>query len=315
MTRALVTGVTGQDGGYLAERLLADGVEVHALVLPGPPAAPVPDGVVTHRGDVGDITGTRRLLLEVAPRQVYNLAAISSVARSWSEPDEVIRVNGAAALGLLESAWQVQERTGESVAFVQASSAEIFGQPGIAPQDEGTAVAPINPYGAAKALAHHGCAVYRGRGLRASSLVLFNHESPRRPSGFVTRKITAAAAAIAAGRQDRLSLGNLAARRDWGWAPDYVDAMVRAARAGEADDYVIATGRSHSVREFTATAFAAAGVPDWEERVEIDPALLRPADATELVGDARRARDRLGWEPTVGFSDLVTRMVIAEKVP
>lgn len=315
MTRALITGVTGQDGGYLAERLLADGVEVHALVLPGTPAEPVPDGVVAHDGDVGDVAATRRLLLEVAPQQVYNLAAISSVARSWSEPDEVIRVNGAAALGLLESAWQVQERTGEPVAFVQASSAEIFGQPGAAPQDEDTPVAPINPYGAAKALAHHGCAVYRGRGLRASSLVLFNHESPRRPSGFVTRKITAAAAAIAAGRQERLSLGNLAARRDWGWAPDYVDAMVRAAGADEADDYVIATGRSHSVQEFTATAFAAAGVPDWEERVEIDPALLRPADATELVGDARRARQRLGWEPTVDFSDLVTRMVHAEKMP
>ncbi|HRI97644.1 MAG TPA: GDP-mannose 4,6-dehydratase, partial [Nocardioides sp.] len=203
---ALITGVGGQDGGYLAERLLADGVEVHALALPGdPPVA----GVHTHHGDVADVTGTRALLLDLAPHEIYNLAAVSSVARSWEEPDLVARVNGLAAVGLLESAYQLQERTGRAVRFVQASSAEIFGQPDRSPQDESTPVRPVNPYGAAKAYAHLMVGVYRQRGLPATALILYNHESPRRPIQFVTRKITAGVAAIAAGTETTLRLGNL----------------------------------------------------------------------------------------------------------
>src|SRR3954466_409174 len=202
MPRALITGVAGQDGSYLAERLLAEGVEVHALSLPDD--APVA-GVRTHRGDVSDVEGTRGLLLDLAPDEVYNLAAVSSVARSWDEPDLTARVNGLAAVGLLESAHLLQERAGRPVRFVQASSAEIFGLPDRSPQDEQTPVRPVNPYGAAKAFAHLMVEVYRHRGLPAVSLVLYNHESPRRPAHFVTRKITSGVAAIAAGRAERLT--------------------------------------------------------------------------------------------------------------
>lgn len=305
--RAFVTGVGGQDGSYLAERLLADGVEVHALVL-GSESTPAhcPPEVVLHVGDVRDTDGTRRLLDGLRPGLVVNLAAISSVAQSWDEPDLTAQVNGAAAVALMESAHRLDAR------FVQASSAEVFGEPAAAPQDESTPVRPINPYGAAKAYAHLSAGVYRARGAHVSSMVLYNHESPRRPQQFVTRKITSTVAAIARGEADRLVLGNLDARRDWGWAPDYVDAMVRAGLADEPDDYVVATGVSHSVREFVAAAFAAAGVDDWEPLVGTDPAFLRPADPTELVGDATRARTRLGWAPTKRFEDVVAAMVAAD---
>ena len=309
MTRAFVTGIGGQDGSYLAERLLADGVEVHALTLPADDPRPCPADVVRHRGDVTDVEGTRRLLVDLAPDEVYNLAALSSVARSWERPDETARVNGTAAVALLESAYLSQERSGRACRVVQASSAEIFGEPATSPQDEDTPLRPVNPYGAAKAFAHLAVGVYRGRGLHATSAILYNHESPRRPERFVTRKITRTVAAIVRGETDRLTLGNTDARRDWGWAPDYVDAMVRACRAEVADDYVVATGEGHTVRDFVAAAFARAGIDDWQPLVHTDPALGRPADATDLTGDATRARDRLGWAPTVGFEELVGRMV------
>jgi GDPmannose 4,6-dehydratase len=312
VTRALVTGVGGQDGSYLAERLLGDGLEVHALVLDDerrPPHCP-PD-VTLHVGDVADVEATRRLVLDLAPDEVYNLAAISSVAQSWQEPDLVARVNGMAPVGLLESARQLQDR-GHDVRVVQASSAEIFGEPARTPQDEDTPVRPLNPYGAAKAYAHLAVGVARQRGLHASSMVLYNHESPRRPEKFVTRKITSTVAAIARGRADRLVMGNLDAKRDWGWAPDYVDAMVRAARADTPRDYVVATGESHSVGDFVAAAFAEAGIEDWQPLVHTDPAFVRPADATDLVGDSSLARTVLGWAPTVGFTEVVARMVAAD---
>ncbi len=309
MPTALITGVSGQDGSYLAERLLADGVQVHALSLPDDRTI---DGVRMHAGDVADVEGTRALVLEVAPDEIYNLAAVSSVARSWAEPDLTARVNGLAAVGLLESARQLQENAGRPVRFVQASSAEIFGLPDRTPQDEDTPVRPVNPYGAAKAFAHLMVDVYRHRGLHAVSLVLYNHESPRRPEQFVTRKITAGAAAISAGTASRLTLGNLAAVRDWGWAPDYVDAMVRAARADVARDYVVATGESHSVEEFVAAAFRCVGIDDWAAYVDVDPALFRPVDAQALTGDPTRIKTDLGWAPTVGFEDVVRRMVEAD---
>jgi len=309
--RAFVTGIGGQDGSYLAERLVADGLEVHALVLgaDGPPTY-CPDQVVLHSGDVGDVEATRRIVLEVAPSEVYNLAALSSVAQSWDEPDLTAHVNGSAAVGLMESARLV----GPEVRFVQASSAEIFGEPPHAPQTEATPIRPVNPYGAAKAFAHLSAAVFRQRGVHVSSAILYNHESPRRHERFVTRKITSTVAAIARGDADHLTLGNLGARRDWGWAPDYVDAMVRAARADEPSDYVVATGRAHSVRDFVAAAFAAAGITeaDWEPLVRQDAAFLRPVDPSELVGDASRARDVLGWTPTVGFEEIVARMVATD---
>ena len=246
-------------------------------------------------------------MLELAPQEVYNLAAISSVAQSWDEPDRTAHVNGLAAVALMESA-----RLAGDVRLVQASSAEIFGEPADSPQTEDTAIRPVNPYGAAKAFAHLSAGVFRQRDQHVSSAILYNHESPRRHERFVTRKITSTVAAIARGDADELVLGNLDARRDWGWAPDYVDAMVRAARADEPGDYVVATGRAHSVREFVAAAFAAAGVNDWEHLVRQDERFFRPADPTELVGDASRARDVLGWEPTVAFEEIVARMVAAD---
>ncbi len=313
MTRtAFVTGVAGQDGGYLAERLVADDVEVHALVLPHDDAPQVPGSVVLHAGDICDVEDTRALLLDLAPDEIYNLAAVSSVAQSWEWPDLAALVNGSAAVALLESAFRVQEKAGRPVAFVQASSAEIFGQPTTSPQDENTPVHPLNPYGAAKAYAHLMVDVYRTRGLHASSLVLYNHESPRRPPHFVTRKITSTVAAISRGQADLLALGNLDARRDWGWAPDYVAAMVAAARTDIPADFVVATGVAHSVREFVAAAFARVGIEDWEHLVTVDPAYVRPADPAELVGDASRARAALGWAPTVDFSEIVGRMVDAD---
>lgn len=311
--RAFITGIGGQDGTYLAERLVEEGMEVHALVLEadGHPAW-CPDEVVLHAGDLGDVEATRRLLHEVAPREVYNLAAISSVAQSWDQSDRTAHVNGQAAVALMESARQLGD-----VRVVQASSAEIFGEPTESPQTEETAVRPVNPYGAAKAFAHLSAHVLRQRDLHVSSMILYNHESPRRHERFVTRKITATVAAIARGEADELVLGNLDARRDWGWAPDYVDAMVRAARASEPSDYVVATGRAHSVRDFVAAAFAAVDLAeaDWEPLVRSDPAFFRPADPTELVGDASRAREVLGWEPTVAFEEIVARMVAADVAP
>jgi GDPmannose 4,6-dehydratase len=313
VTVALVTGISGQDGSYLLERLLADGVEVHGLVRAGAELPPeVRDALPQIELHIGDMADGRRLISlvrEVAPDEIYNLAGISSVAMSWREPALTGAVNGVAVAHLLEAAWQLQESVGRSVNFVQASSAEIFGQPTSSPQNECTPVVPTNPYGAAKAYAHHMVGIYRSRGLAASSCILFNHESPRRPPAFVTRKITQAAARIARGGSGKITLGNLDVRRDWGWAPDYVDALVRAARQDGGNDFVIATGQAHSIAEFAAAALARVGITDFEAWAMSDPQLVRPVDATELVGDASKARRELGWRPAVDFTDLVGAMV------
>lgn len=313
--RVLITGITGQDGGYLAEQLANDGSEIHGLARDGDGGAEdllvrVPQARL-HAGDLTDIDGTAALIAQIRPTQLFNLAGISSVAQSWDQPVATARVTGLAVAGLLEAAWQ-QTDGGHPVRFVQASSAEMFGNPQISPQTEDTPLAPVNPYGAAKVFAHQLVSVYRARGLHASTAILYNHESPRRPTAFVTRKITQAAARIAAGDTEPLALGNLDARRDWGWAPDYVDAMVRAARHDAPGDYVVATGASHSVREFVAAAFAAAGIQDWEPHVRIDPKFFRPVDAVELSGDPGKAHDVLGWVPTVTFDEIVARMVRAD---
>lgn len=310
MTTALVTGATGQDGSYLVERLLDEGVSVHGVVRPGPAEA-LPPAVVTHVVDLRDRDGLAEVVASVAPDEVYNLGGLSSVAASWSDPVLAAEVSGLAVAALLEAAWQLQSSSGRPVRVLQASSAEVYGG-APPPQSERTPLAPGSPYGAAKAFAQHLVGVYRGRGLHAVSTVLFNHESPRRPDTFVTRKITSTVARISRGLADELVLGNLDARRDWGWAPDYVDAMVRALRHPSAEDYVVATGESHSVRDFVAAAFARAGVADWAGLVRSDPAFARPVDTPEQVGDASRARQVLGWAPTVPFAEIVGRMVDAD---
>ena len=315
MTRALVTGITGQDGGYLAEQLVAEGLEVHGLVRPDDDVAAAAlvertPQVILHPGDLADESSLRALVNEVRPDEIYNLGGISSVALSWQEPILTAQLSGVAAAVLLDAAWKLQERTGVRVACLQPSSAEIFGQPDAWPQDETTPVRPTSPYGAAKAYAHHLTGMYRARGLHAVMCILFNHESPRRPDTFVTRKITSAAARIGIDGAGMIRLGNLEVSRDWGWAPDYVDAMVRAVRHPTPGDYIIATGATHTVAEFAEAALRRAGVGDsWREHIEIDPAFLRPNDATAQVGNATKAHAQLGWRPTVPFEELVGRMV------
>jgi len=309
MTRAFITGATGQDGTYLTQHLHAQGYEVHGLVRPGDPPPLDPEMITVHEGDLTDRAALSALLDDIRPSQIYNLGGLSSVAFCWAEPVLAVEVNGAAAVFLMETAWKLQERTGDRISFVQASSAEIFGEATMSPQTEATPIAPVNPYGVSKALAHLSVGVYRARGLHASSLILYNHESPMRPPTFVTRKITQGAAAIAKGEATELRLGNLDARRDWGWAPDYVAALALAAEHPEPGDYVIGTGEAHTVREFVAAAFAAAGVPNWEQNVVQDPALYRPTDPTFHLADSSKARDLLGWSPTTRFEDLVGRMV------
>jgi GDPmannose 4,6-dehydratase len=312
---AFVTGITGQDGGYLAEQLLAGGTEVHGMVRPGDDAAVrdlklrAPE-VVLHEGDLGNADRLRHLVADLGPDEIYNLAGISSVAYSWQEPVLTARLCGVAAAVVLEAAWRLQEDSGRRIACLQASSAEIFGHAALSPQDESTPVRPVSPYGAAKAYAHHMAGMYRGRGLHVATCIFFNHESPRRPLAFVTRKITAAAARIGVEGSGVIRLGNLDASRDWGWAPDYVDAMVRAIRHENAGDYVVATGETHTVAEFAEAALRRVGLgDDWRDHVDVDPEFLRPAEAPTLVGNAGKARRELAWEPTVRFEEVVWRMV------
>jgi GDPmannose 4,6-dehydratase len=317
---ALVTGVSGQDGGYLAELLAADGHSVHGVVnrtldghaLPEHLTA-LGDRLTVHEADLLDVGSLTALIDEVQPAWLFNLAGMSSVAESWADPVGTLDLNGRPVLAMLEHLRRRADDGHPPTRFVQASSGEIFaGAAGGRPITEDSPVSPVNPYAVAKALAHQSVGMYRSRGLHCSSLVLFNHESPRRPQRFVTRKITAGVAAIAAGRADSLTLGNLGVHRDWGWAPDYARAMVLAAEADEPDDYIVATGRSHSLFELVETAFAHVGITDWERYVVSDAALIRPADTEVLVGDATRLRTRLGWAPTVDFAEMVAAMVAAD---
>jgi len=290
---ALITGATGQDGCYLSELLQRNGVEVHG----------VPRAVLADRPALIELVTSAR------PDYVFHLAAISSVAASWRDPDASSRTNALTTVTLLDACIAAQDRTGKRISIVNASSGEIFAGAVESPRTETTPLQPLSPYGVSKAFSHMMCQVYRAKGLQVSNAILYSHESPRRPEDFVSRKITKAVAAIAAGRQDRLVLGDLAAQRDWGWAPDYVEAMYRMALYGKGDDFIVASGVTHSVREFADAAFAVAGIDDWQAHVDTDPALMRPAEGIPNVGDATKARTVLGWRPTRGFDEIVKAMV------
>lgn len=309
MTTALITGITGQDGSYLAERLISEGLEVHGLVLPSEAQALEGSPAVAHVGDLGDPESVAVVVEAVSPDEIYNLGGISSVAFSWREPVLTGQVSGLGAVGIFDAALSLQDRAGKPVRVVQASSAEMFGTPDRTPQDEATSIRPVNPYGAAKAYAHAMAATYRPRGLHVACCILYSHESPRRPDSFVTRKITQAAVRIAADGGGTIAMGNLDPRRDWGWAPDYVDALVRALRADTPDDFVIATGQAHAVSDFVAAAFARVGIDDWRPHVTLDERFVRPAEAAVQVGDPSKAENVLGWHRTATFEQIVGRMV------
>ena len=319
--RALITGITGQDGSYLADLLLAQGYEVHGIVrrassfnreriehLYVDPHF-VPDTRLRlHYGDLNDASSLQRVLAAVDPSEVYNLGAQSHVRVSFDVPEYTVEVAGVGCLRLLEA----MRNLGIKPRFYQASSSEQYGKVVEVPQTETTPFYPRSPYACAKVFAHHATRNYReSYGMHASCGILFNHESPRRGESFVTRKITRGLTRIKLGLQDKLYLGNLDARRDWGYAKDYVEAMWLMLQQDEPDDYVVATGEAHSVREFLAEAASHLDL-DWERHVAIDPQYYRPAEVDLLLGDASKARRVLGWAPRVTFRELVRLMVEAD---
>jgi GDPmannose 4,6-dehydratase len=313
--RALITGITGQDGLYLSELLLDKGYEVFGLVRgQNNPKyelvrREVP-GVRLLTGDLTDLSSLMRALDAAEPTEIYNLGAISFVAYSWENAHVTTEVTGKGVLNILEATRLFAGADPSSVRFYQASSSEMFGKVQEVPQRESTLLWPRSPYGVNKVFGHYMTINYReSYGMHASSGVLFNHESPRRGPEFVTRKVSQAVARISLGLQKTLVMGNLDAYRDWGFAGDYVDAMWRMLQQDVADDYVVATGETHSIRELLDVAFARVGIDDWSGYVEEDPRFLRPAEVDRLVGDASKARERLGWTPTVTFEELVHMMV------
>jgi GDPmannose 4,6-dehydratase len=308
--RALITGITGQDGSYLAEFLLEKGYEVHGMVrrsstetfqrLQG-----CRDDITLHTGDLLDQRSLVDVMRECEPHEIYNLAAMSFVAASWNQPVLTAEFSGVGATRMLEAMREVVPEA----RFYQASSSEMFGQVLEVPQTEKTPFYPRSPYGVAKVYGHFITVNYReSYDLFACSGILFNHESPRRGLEFVTRKVTHGAAAIKLGLQDKLGLGNLEAERDWGYAKDYVEAMWLMLQQDEPDDFVIATNETHSVRELVEVSFAHAGL-EVDDHVYIDPKYFRPAEVEHLIGDPAKAKEQLGWEPRTSFEELVRLMV------
>ena len=322
--RALITGITGQDGSYLTEFLLEKGYEVHGIIRrtstfntdrlehlyqdPHDPAA----RLYLHYGDLTDGTTLRRILETVQPTEIYNLGAQSHVRVSFDSPEYTVDAVGMGTLRLLEAVRDYRHRTGINVKYYQAGSSEMFGKVQAVPQSETTPFYPRSPYACAKVYAHWQTVNYReSYGLFACNGILFNHESPRRGETFVTRKITRALARILAGKQDKLYLGNLDAKRDWGYAKDYVRAMWLMLQQEEPDDYVVATGETYSVQEFLDVAFGYVNL-NWRDYVEFDERYLRPAEVELLIGDPTKAKEKLGWTPSVTFQDLVKVMVQAD---
>ena len=315
MPRALITGITGQDGLYLAELLLEKGYEVFGLIRgQNNPKTDLVRQIVPRvtllNGDLTDVSSLVRVLSIAQPDEVYNLGAISFVAYSWENASMTSDVTGKGVLNILEATRLYAGDDISKVRFYQASSSEMYGKVQDVPQRETTLLWPRSPYGVAKVFGHYMTINYReSYGLHASSGILFNHESPRRGPEFVTRKVSQAVARIKLGLQSELILGNLDAKRDWGFAGDYVDAMWRMLQQSEGDDFVIATGETHSIRELLDVAFAAVGIEDWTPFVKQDPRFMRPAEVDLLIGDPSKAHDVLGWKPLVGFEELVTMMV------
>jgi GDPmannose 4,6-dehydratase len=322
--RALITGITGQDGSYLSEFLLDRGYEVHGIIrrtstfntdriehiYEDPHEEET--RLFLHYGDLTDGTTLRRILEAVQPTEIYGLGSQSHVRVSFDSPEYTVDSVGMGTLRLLEAVRDYQQRTGNEVRFYQAGSSEMFGLVQEIPQKETTPFYPRSPYACAKVYAHWQTINYReSYGLFACNGILFNHESPRRGETFVTRKITRAVARIVAGQQKKLYLGNIDAQRDWGYARDYVRAMWLMLQQDRPDDYVIATGETHSVREFLDLAFSYVNL-NWQKYVEFDDRYLRPAEVELLIGDATKARQQLGWTPSVTFEQLVALMVEAD---
>jgi GDPmannose 4,6-dehydratase len=315
MKRALITGVTGQDGLYLSELLLSKGYEVYGLIRGqnNPKFALVErlvPGVKLLTGDLTDMSSLIRALNVSRPDEVYNLGAISFVAYSWENAMLTTDVTGKGVLNILEAVRLYSGGDPTKVRFYQASSSEMFGKVQEVPQRESTLLWPRSPYGVAKVFGHYMTINYReSYGMHASSGILFNHESPRRGFEFVTRKVSSAVARISLGLQDGITMGNLDAKRDWGFAGDYVEAMWRMLQQDTPDDYVISTGVTHSIRDLLEVAFERVGITDWEKLITQDPRFMRPAEVELLIGDSTKAHDVLGWTPKVGFTELVQMMV------
>jgi GDPmannose 4,6-dehydratase len=315
MPRAFITGVTGQDGQHLAEFLHGKGYQVFGMVKGqnNPKADLLRDQfpyVEIVPGDLADLPSLVKAMEVAQPDEVYNLAAISFVALSWNQAELTANLTGTGVLRMLEAVRMVGGATDNKIRFYQASSSEMFGKVRETPQTEKTPFHPRSPYGCAKVFGHDITVNYReSYGLWACSGILFNHEGPRRGVEFVTRKVTNAAARIKLGLQNELVMGNLDAKRDWGYAGDYVKAMWLMLQQDEPDDYVIATGETHTIEELVERAFAEVGIDDWQKYVRQDPKFFRPAEVDLLIGDATKARTKLGWKPEVDFPSLVKMMV------
>ncbi|MEK7149423.1 MAG: GDP-mannose 4,6-dehydratase [Patescibacteria group bacterium] len=321
MKKALITGITGQDGSYLAEILLEKGYEIHGLIRRASTfntsridhlyQDPHVHGVkfFLHYGDLADAGNLRKLIFKIQPDEIYHLGAQSHVRVSFDIPEYTADITGMGTLRILEAIRDFQEQTGKKIKFYQASSSEMFGS-APAPQNENTLFHPRSPYGCAKVFAYHSTVNYReAYGIFGVNGILFNHESPRRGETFVTRKITMAVVRIKAGLDKKLYLGNLDARRDWGYAPEYMEAAWLMMQQPEPDDYVIGTGETHSVGEFVQAAFKHAGIENWKNYVEIDPKYFRPTEVENLIADPKKAKEKLGWEAKTKFDDLVKIMV------
>lgn len=320
---ALITGITGQDGSYLAEFLLAKGYDVHGIIrrssvfnterlesiYQDPHEAK--RRLFLHYGDLSDASNLNQLIKTIKPDEIYNLGAQSHVKVSFEIPEYTANADALGTLRLLDAV----RDSGVKTKIYQAGSSEMFGEVLETPQKESTPFNPVSPYAAAKVFAHHLCKIYReGYGMFISNGILFNHESPRRGKTFVTRKITTGVAAILAGKQEKIYLGNLEAKRDWGFAPEYIEAMWLMLQQDKPDDFVIATGETHSIREFLEEVFKLLGISDWEKYIGVDPKYYRPVEVNFLQGDFSKAKKILGWEPKVKFSELVKVMLEADLV-